>query len=274
MALHDYYQDRYAIALSKSKNSKASPSGTAEIRVMNTLMVPVTIDAAFSGPTSRPTSPELDEEVIPVCSDQSILYDKDYLQYLTTPYLASVAEAIDDDGSGFIRISEANEFTSTKPEDWTLLQWIAYWARGWASETAYYSQLIGSIYSGMRYRLGNTLSQNSGLVFTYLIGDWANTVKLLTWCGNAKADARTDTALDDLVRAHMKLSEDKIEASLHDFLFTLDSPEALGLVCETNRIEKVRVYAYLRLALLISRLNRTVRMCSPFSLSYYDNMFV
>ena len=239
MALHDYYQDRYAVALSKSRNHDIAANGTDETVAANGLTVTITAEAELSSPIERTASPD-PEEVIPVCSDQSVLDDKDYLQYLTMPYLAAVAEAFDDDGSGFVRISEANEFTSGKPEGWTLLQWIAYWARGWASESANYSQLICSIYSGMRYRLGDTLAENAGMVFGYLIADWASSVKLLTWCANGKTEARTDTPLDELVRAHMKHSEERIEASLDHFFFTLDSPEALALVCETTRIEKVR----------------------------------
>ena len=238
MALHDYYQDRYAIALSKSRNSDAAANGMDELVNANGLTVTVTTEAELFSPIERTPSPDPDE-FIPVCSDQSVLDDKDYLQYLTMPYLASVAEAFDDDGSGFIRISEANEFTSGIPEGWTLLQWIAYWARGWVSESASYSLLISTIGSGMRSRLEETLAENAGMVFGYLKAEWTETIKGLTWCANTKSSPRTDSPLDDLVRAHMGLSEERIEASLERFFFTLDSPEALALVCETTRIEKV-----------------------------------
>lgn len=239
MALHDYYQDRYAAALSKSRVSEGT-TDEPESGAANGLTVTVTVE---DPPTSRPASPDADEYVIPVCSDQSVLDDKEYLQYLTMPHLSAVAEAFDEDGSGFIRISEVNDFLSGKPDGWTLLQWIAYWARGWATESAYYSQLIASIYGGMRYRLGDTLAENAGMVFSYLISDWSFSVKALTYCSNAKSDAHTDSPLDDLVRAHMNLTEERIEASLNHFFFTLDSPEALALVCDSTRLEQVNYFS-------------------------------
>jgi len=45
-------------------------------------------------------------------------------------YGAKIAKAIDCDSSGFIRISEANDFTATIPDSWNLLQWLAYHANG------------------------------------------------------------------------------------------------------------------------------------------------
>ena len=52
----------------------------------------------------------------------------------TLPYLsehgAYIALHIDLDRSGYIRISEANTFTGTIPDGWTLPQWCAYKVAG------------------------------------------------------------------------------------------------------------------------------------------------
>jgi hypothetical protein len=51
----------------------------------------------------------------------------------TLPYLANFTTAvatIDDDNSGYIRVSEANRFTSRIPEGWTLPQYCAYLVEG------------------------------------------------------------------------------------------------------------------------------------------------
>lgn len=37
---------------------------------------------------------------------------------------------LDDDMNGLIKIKEVNEFTTAKPEDITLMQWIVYSAYG------------------------------------------------------------------------------------------------------------------------------------------------
>lgn len=52
------------------------------------------------------------------------------LEFLNFRYLPSIMEAVDDDGSGFVRINEVNNFTASAPKGWSLLIWIAYWARG------------------------------------------------------------------------------------------------------------------------------------------------
>ncbi|KDQ12838.1 hypothetical protein BOTBODRAFT_188858 [Botryobasidium botryosum FD-172 SS1] len=52
------------------------------------------------------------------------------LKYLSSAYLRAIAEVIDDDFSGFVKISEANNFAASRPANWTLLKWIAYWADG------------------------------------------------------------------------------------------------------------------------------------------------
>lgn len=51
------------------------------------------------------------------------------LDYLVA-YGDRIAAAIDQDDSGFIRISEANAFTSRMPFGWNLPQWCAYSAAG------------------------------------------------------------------------------------------------------------------------------------------------
>ena len=46
------------------------------------------------------------------------LSDKWAFQYIDVPYLQPILEAVDDDASGFIRISEVNAFTTSRPKDW------------------------------------------------------------------------------------------------------------------------------------------------------------
>lgn len=263
MALHDYFEDRYAIALFKSRATENA------IRNGTITTTPVTT-ADSVDPVQRPDSPDPDEYDIPVSSDQSIMRDKDYLQYLTMRHLPALADALDDDGSGFIRISEVNEFTQGKPQGWTLLQWIAYWARGWACESAQYSHLIFSLYSGMRDRLGDALVENVSMVFGYLKSPWAYTVKYLACRGSSISKLRTDTPLDDLVRQHMKMVEDRLEASLENFFYTLDSPESVALIFETVRLEKVRLLEHLPFRLMISPLS--ARIYTLYSSSCCEDM--
>lgn len=41
------------------------------------------------------------------------------LSYINIAHLQPIVEALDDDGSGFISVKEANAFARECPEDWT-----------------------------------------------------------------------------------------------------------------------------------------------------------
>jgi len=40
------------------------------------------------------------------------------LEYITMSKIQPLIEALDDDGSSFVRVNEVNEFTSSRPEGW------------------------------------------------------------------------------------------------------------------------------------------------------------
>lgn len=110
-------------------------------------------------------------------------------------------------------------------------------------ESALYSQNICGMLGGMYYRLSCTRVENHNIIFSYLYNKtWSLVVKALTWCAAVKSVTRTDTPLDDLVKARMQQKEERLEKSLDGFNFVLDSPESLHLVCDPGRIEKVMQY--------------------------------
>ena len=77
----------------------------------------------------------------------SELEDQWALKYINVSHVQPVIEAIDEDGSGFISVKEANNFAISRPKDWrcvdnavllhsphstlvSFLRWVAYWAAG------------------------------------------------------------------------------------------------------------------------------------------------
>jgi hypothetical protein len=56
--------------------------------------------------------------------------DKWCLSFLSVQYVPDILAAIDEDASGFVRTTEANTFTTSKPQEWSLAQWLAFWAQG------------------------------------------------------------------------------------------------------------------------------------------------
>ncbi|KAF8869522.1 hypothetical protein BD779DRAFT_1479771 [Infundibulicybe gibba] len=66
------------------------------------------------------------------------------LQCLST-HAHQISNIIDSDGSGYIRISEANVFTAKMPDGWSLPQWCCYTALGIPYERLIYRDRINNI---------------------------------------------------------------------------------------------------------------------------------
>ncbi|PPQ77943.1 hypothetical protein CVT25_015418 [Psilocybe cyanescens] len=71
--------------------------------------------------------------------------DEWVLEYIDVAYVQPIVEAMDEDGSGFISVQEANKFALARPKGMSLLHWIAYWAAGWHINLIQYQKAIYSI---------------------------------------------------------------------------------------------------------------------------------
>lgn len=92
----------------------------------------------------------------------------------------------------------------------------------------------------MAERLGNTIADNHNIVLQHLDNwNWTEIIRLLTWSAAASSETKTDTSLDDLIKARMLRKEERLEKTLIGFNFALDTPESLHLITQAGRIEKV-----------------------------------
>ncbi|KAF8308150.1 hypothetical protein DL93DRAFT_2231827 [Clavulina sp. PMI_390] len=215
IGLSDYDLDRYADAAAAAESFNTDTAVAMD--------EPLAEDIHLHSPTS----------------DESILSDKDYLEYLSLPYARTIAEAIDDNAGEYVRVSDVNDFAQSIPMDWTLLQWIAYWSQGWAVEAAYYSLKIWDIYKIAQHGLANMPANDCNNVFQYLHDlSWVHTMRQLTWCAASKSTWRTDSPLDDLVRKSMVQKETRLEYKLEGFGFIFDSVESVKLVMDSTTFEK------------------------------------
>ncbi|KAF8320533.1 uncharacterized protein EI90DRAFT_3080514, partial [Cantharellus anzutake] len=183
----------------------------------------------------------IDVDLPPPHSDTPflILQDKWCLKFLSFPYANAIMEAFDDDSSGYIRISEVNDFCDSIPEGWTLLQWIAYWARGWRQESSIYSRRINYLLTEMRVVFSGVMLENSQLVlYYYHQGGWKYAVERLTYPLPHDVSISSDSPLDELVKRRMAQKEERLSAALERMLYIVDAPESLALVCGPGRIEK------------------------------------
>lgn len=76
------------------------------------------VSAAGAGSSESTPSPTDHLAIQTVPSIPALVDDQWALQYLSVPNLQSILEAIDEDGSGFVSIKEANTFVMERPQDW------------------------------------------------------------------------------------------------------------------------------------------------------------
>ncbi|KAF8994672.1 hypothetical protein BDQ17DRAFT_1412488 [Cyathus striatus] len=147
-------------------------------------------------------------------------------RYIHVSNLQSISESIDDDGSGFININEVNQFILNCPKDWSILQWLAYWAAGWHVSVTQYKDKIYRLIIKMFSLLDKVKSANRTDLHFYLHDAGLRVAELL------QSTKNRDSSKDDLEL--MKQMKQDLE-SVH---YNLDSIPTVQLVCGPGRIEK------------------------------------
>ncbi|KAF5359795.1 hypothetical protein D9756_003618 [Leucocoprinus leucothites] len=79
-----------------------------------------------------------------------------------------IMEVIDSDGTGDVTLQEANTFAARRPKGWSLLQWIAFWGRGWEINAAHYRDKILEMFGVMDGLYGAVPDENTYYVGGYL----------------------------------------------------------------------------------------------------------
>ncbi|KAF5348142.1 hypothetical protein D9756_010780 [Leucocoprinus leucothites] len=163
------------------------------------------------------------------------------LQYINVAHLSTILEAIDDDGTGFINIKEANTFANEHPKGWGLLPWIAFWAKGWETSPADYKNRIIMILQEMDRLHHDTLAENQRLVDLYLSDSTILSTHLVL--KSTKAERKySDSVAPELLsttREYTKVEEDRLDQNLGNIGYDLDSPGTVMLIAGRGRIERV-----------------------------------
>jgi hypothetical protein len=123
--------DRLALAQSRRRAAEANGNdNTVTVTVTATLTVGAPqLDAAIpvspvdNAPRSPIDGPDESSAHRFDDADRAIIADEWCLEYLSAPYMSALTEALDDDASGYVRITEVNEFCRRIPKGWSLLQW-------------------------------------------------------------------------------------------------------------------------------------------------------
>ncbi|KAL6302032.1 hypothetical protein BKA93DRAFT_737677 [Sparassis latifolia] len=177
------------------------------------------------------------------------------LEWIQVSRLQLVSEAFDDDASGFITIAEANKMTTSRPLDWSLLHWLAYWAIGWQLSGNFYREKISQLFSRI-YELRSKRAihpANRCQVDNLLSSIWRPTALLIY----ALQQYNTNRPLRTRFQSYVDAEQTRLRRNLEAVRFDIDGPDTLVLITGPGRIEK---FVFPLLYLLVERFYQVIRI--------------
>ncbi|KAK7443740.1 hypothetical protein VKT23_015522 [Stygiomarasmius scandens] len=158
------------------------------------------------------------------------------LKYINLVNLRPLVEVFDSDVSGYVSVWEANEVISLRPEGWSLVQWIAFWAAGRHFAIWSYRQKIAAMLSKAYAMLDEVLPTNRSFIDRYIQDVYVLDQILKSTIPSKKDDL--DSRLIDKVEAYMKTEEQRMEKKLEALRYEIDAQDTLALIVGNNQIER------------------------------------
>ncbi|TFK86599.1 hypothetical protein K466DRAFT_587082 [Polyporus arcularius HHB13444] len=187
---------------------------------------------------------------------ESRLNDQDEwaLEYINLSKLQAISEAIDDDASGFVTIAEVNQFTTSRPKDWSLPHWIAYWAVGWHITAQDYTDRIIDIFAKMFSIRPLIHPANRNAVDQYLRSVWRSVCTLTS----SLLPTTYPDALRERFKSYVDSEEQRLREGLETVKYDIDAMDTLSLIMGPGRVEK---HLFPLLSLLLQRDFEIFRVC-------------
>ncbi|KAG6905493.1 hypothetical protein DXG01_002381, partial [Tephrocybe rancida] len=226
LALRDYYLGgSHLPSASSDVQSSASSSYPQQL-----LSPPLTSEEALNEPSSYFPAQSSDAD-----SAWAIAY-------VNVSYLQALSEAIDDDGSGFVNVREVNEFTTTRPQGWTVFQWLAYWAAGWQSSISDYTEKIYRLLLKI-HNLRDKIRPDNLTALDLYLDEWCFYRLELLLRSTTKAETPITPELAKLRDDFCAAEELRLKNNLETIGYNIDSPGTVSLVTGPGRIERHHIKA-------------------------------
>ncbi|KAJ7140785.1 hypothetical protein C8R44DRAFT_237363 [Mycena epipterygia] len=221
LALNDYYTEKFSnIDIAVAESNAGSMAGSAPASPLMSPISPAVFDLTLSAGAKHED-------------------DRWALAYINVAHLQPIQESVDDDGTGFVSIKEANEFAVSRPPGWSLLSWVALWAAGWHATVTRYKNRIYKILAAMMSLLRHVKPANIQAVDTYLGGLELRRVELLLRSTrSAESTAYNDPRLTRIADTFEDTESEKLATQLKGLLYELDDTTTLRLITGTRRIER------------------------------------
>ncbi|KAI0340329.1 hypothetical protein BDW22DRAFT_412068 [Trametopsis cervina] len=158
-------------------------------------------------------------------------------EYMGPPYLRRIREAFDEDGSGFVTITDVNRVSESRPGrlGWSLQHWIAYWTIGWQIHATRYRDEIRTLFARLFAARKQTLPTNRAVIEQYLEKIWLPGVKL-TEALRPAVDVPSHVELR--FQPYLFLQEKELRWTLEQINYNIDALETVHVVIGHDKIEK------------------------------------
>ncbi|KAJ6628140.1 hypothetical protein B0H10DRAFT_1991603 [Mycena sp. CBHHK59/15] len=186
-------------------------------------------------------------------------------------YFGNIADAIDDDGSGYISVQEVNQFFKKRPKEWSAVQWLSFWAAGWKQNAVDYKSRCIGLFTNLEASAKKVLPQNRRYVKSYLKTSGLSELWLVVNSLNTDAiehsgrpHAAESEPLYALRTEIMRKNTEHIQSRLDRILYQLESPETVVAVLGTHRLEG---FVLCLLQLILERHQRIMEVANTLVLS-------
>ncbi|KAJ7609459.1 hypothetical protein FB45DRAFT_805383 [Roridomyces roridus] len=162
-------------------------------------------------------------------------------------YYPNIADAIDDDGSGYISVQEVNHFFKSRPTEWSAVQWLSFWAVGWKQNALAYKTRCKALFSALESSARTVMPQNRQSVKAYIKSSGLSELWLVV--NSLTADSTAPSAhgrmhhapetgpLNALREEIMRLETERFKSRLERIQYQLESPETILAILGTHRLE-------------------------------------
>ncbi|KAF8497394.1 hypothetical protein F5888DRAFT_1906711 [Russula emetica] len=176
------------------------------------------------------------------------------IKYIDIMWVQPILEAFDDDASGFITITEVNRFTSSRPVNWSLPHWLAFWAVGESNIPFHstlhpmiagfklsiidYARKIEELFAKMEGVRSVVLPPNREVIDGYFGYVW-RAVHTLTAAVLSQSSSQSSGS-DDLknFKSYLEAEEARLGNNLRAVDYIIDGIDTIPLIAGVGRIEK------------------------------------
>nr|GAT44775.1 predicted protein [Mycena chlorophos] len=156
------------------------------------------------------------------------------LDFISLVWVQSISEALDEDGDGFVKVSEINTFTAMRPRDWSVARWIAYWSIGHHQNMLGYAEKINEILTKMFAIRPHILPANQQVANSYLEDVYGGVYSVVSCLEKRIINKRIQAKFESYVTQE----EERIRRNLESVKYDVDDSETLTLVAGEGRIER------------------------------------